>query len=117
MQGAGGGGGGGPDPEAERQAHRAGRQGDGGRDPECGEVVAVGGQDDRDQEQGGDAVREEDDVAAHGSRDQMRRTDLAVYTRSASSFFQRAFVEGDHLLIYIYNSTTLGAAASIAMTE
>jgi hypothetical protein len=35
------------------------------------QVVAVGGQDDRLQEQGGNAVRKEDDVAAHGNRDQM----------------------------------------------
>jgi hypothetical protein len=31
----------------------------------------VGGQDDRVQEQAGNAVCEEDDVAAHGNRDQM----------------------------------------------
>ena len=59
---------GGPDPEAGGEAHRPRRQGDGRRGAEHCEIVALGGQDDRVQAGAGAALRQEDDVAAHGGR-------------------------------------------------
>lgn len=102
--------GGGPDPPAEREAHREGRQGDGGRDQGGGEVAAMGGQDDRLQEQGGHALREEDDVAAHGSRGKM------TSPSPAGDPCSRVFWSVDPVVAAILSTyrviyTTLGAAA------